>query len=362
MAENGKLYQQQKSQFAFTTHWGSRVTEIMIMTHTALLVYFFLLQVYPMAIVNVLSIVTYSIGFWILEKNAAIYLAVFIGEVLVHMTCAVYYVGWGAGFEYYVFAVVPVIFFADHTIRKDGKHAAHPVFLSCVCIVTFLFCRGLAHYAEPKYKIAPEVLFYTNTGNGTMILVLLLLFCMVYIRLVLEIENQLVESAEFDELTKLPNRHYLDRLLADQKIGVAGGIEEYGVAILDIDNFKKVNDRFGHLAGDQVLKKLAGILARTVSDNEDLFAARWGGEEFMMLAVGDGAYGRLMEMTENVRSQLESSVVHFDYWQIVVTASIGVSATKESLNFKRLTEEADKCLYEAKGSGKNRVIGKFEER
>ena len=67
-------------------------------------------------------------------------------------------------------------------------------------------------------------------------------------------------------------------------------------------------------------------------------------------------------MTEDVRRQLERSVVHFDYWQIVVTASIGVSGTTESLHFKDLTEEADKCLYEAKGSGKNKVIGKYGER
>ncbi len=362
MAENGKLYQPQKTQQTLSRMWGSRVTEIMILMHTALLVYFFLLGVYLMAAVNVISLITYCVEFRILKKNAGIYLTVFIFEVLIHMSFAIAAVGWDAGFQYYVFAIIPVIFFADHTVRKDGIYTAHPVALSLICIFTFLGCRYFVSRGRPLYLVDPEMLFWTNTINGVMILGLLFIFSMVYIHQILEIENKLVESAEFDELTKLPNRHYLDRLLADRKIGVPGGIKEYAVAILDIDNFKKVNDRFGHLAGDQVLKKLAGILARTASDKEDVYAARWGGEEFMLLAVHEGAYEKLMELTEDVRCQLESSVVHFDYWQIVVTASIGVSATKESMNFKSLTEEADKCLYEAKGSGKNRVIGKFEEK
>ncbi len=335
---------------------------MMLLMHTALLVFFWMLGVYPMMVVNIFSVIIYGAEFRVLKKNAGLYLGIYIVEVLIHMTLAIAFVGWSSGFQYYVFAMIPVMFFADHTVRKDGNSSAHPVLFSTLAILAFLLCRWIAQTFSPVFPIPTNIAFWANTINGVAILLMLFVFSIVYIHRILEIENELVANAEFDELTKLPNRHYLDRLMDEQKIGAADGIAEYAVAILDIDNFKKVNDRFGHLAGDQVLKKLAGILARSAADHENVFAARWGGEEFMLLAIRDDAYGRLMDMTEDVRRQLERSVVHFDYWQIVVTASIGVSGTTESLHFKDLTEEADKCLYEAKGSGKNKVIGKYGER
>ena len=358
MAENGKLYQVQQDKTTLSMRWGARITEMMVLTHTGLLIFFWMLGVHAMAAINVISILIYTLEFRVLKKSPMLYLAIFIVEVLCHMILAIVFVGWNAGFQYYTFAMIPVMFFADHTIRKEGGSSTHPMLFTALTILTFFACRFISYRFVPVYPIPIRIAFWTNTINGTMILLMLAVFSMIYVQRILEIENELVTNAEFDELTKLPNRHYLDRLLEEQKIGAAGGIAEYAVAILDIDNFKKVNDRFGHLAGDQVLKKLAGILARTASDNENIFAARWGGEEFMLLAIRENAFERLMELAEDVRRQLEDSVVYFDYWQIVVTASIGVSGTRESLNFKDLTEEADKCLYEAKGSGKNVVIGK----
>ncbi|MBQ7676776.1 MAG: GGDEF domain-containing protein [Lachnospiraceae bacterium] len=362
MQENVKLYQPQVEAMTTTKEWGVRITEMMIVAHTSLLVFFFMLGVYPMVAVNTLSLAAYFSGFFLIRKNAGIYMEVLVSEVLIHATLAIVFVGWSCGFQFYAFSMIPAVFFADHTIRNDGQPTAHPMLFSAIVIVDFWFCRFIGYFAHPIYEVRSEIAFWTSTFNGTMILLMLLLFSTVYVRRILEIENELVTNAEFDELTKLPNRHYLDRLLDENQIGMAGGIEEFSIAILDIDNFKKVNDRFGHLAGDQVLKKLAGILARAANDNEDVFAARWGGEEFMLLATGNGAYDKMIELTEEVRRELERSVVHFDYWQIVVTASIGVSGTERPRNFKEMTEEADKCLYEAKGSGKNKVIGAKERK
>ncbi len=336
--------------------WGSRVNEMMIMTHTSLLVFFWMSGVYPMVWVNVVSLLVYFSEFKILEKSPEAFLGVFVSEVIVHMLLAIAYTGWDCGFQYYAFAMAPVTYFADHIVRNEGGRTTHPLFFSSLSIVAYLSGRIVSANMEPICPVRSDIAFWAKTVNGVMILGMLMIFSKIYVQRILEIENELVTNAEFDELTKLPNRHFLDRMLEEKKIGKTGGVSEYAVAILDIDNFKKVNDRFGHLAGDQVLKKLAGILARTAG--EDVFAGRWGGEEFMMVVTGPDCYDKLVELTEDVRRQLENTVVHFDYWQIVVTCSIGVASTPDSMNFKDLVEVADKCLYEAKGSGKNKVIGK----
>lgn len=356
MAENAKIMQGQSQILPLGILWGSRVNEIMVMTHTSLLVFFWMMGIYPMMAVNCVSLAIYAAEFWIIRKSEELYLAIFFSEVLVHMLLAIVFVGWAGGFQYYVFAMAPLMYFADHIVRNEGGNTTHPIFFSLLTVISFLIARTIVVFFDPVYVLPADVAFWVKTLNGVMILLMLGVFAMIYVQRILEIESELVSNAEIDELTKLPNRHFLDRMLEEKQIGKEGGISEYAVAILDIDNFKKVNDRFGHLAGDQVLKKLAGILARTAG--EEHFAGRWGGEEFMMVVTGEECYSKLVDLTEEVRRELENSVVHFDYWQIVVTASIGVASTRDSMNFKDLVEEADKCLYEAKGSGKNRVIGK----
>jgi diguanylate cyclase (GGDEF)-like protein len=179
----------------------------------------------------------------------------------------------------------------------------------------------------------------------------------VFLERIIDNVRKIVRTAEYDELTGLANRHQIAKLLKIHDIGGPTGPTNYGVAIIDIDNFKKVNDQFGHLAGDRVLYDIAVIL-RSV-ETSGTYAFRWGGEEFMILTLEDEATERLRDVCERVRKLVAANTTIYELHRIGVTVSVGYTkADAVSEDFSSVVERADTCLYYAKGHGKNQVITK----
>jgi diguanylate cyclase (GGDEF)-like protein len=166
--------------------------------------------------------------------------------------------------------------------------------------------------------------------------------------------HRIVErQARLDGLTALANRRAGEDQLAEElsRLGRFGG--SLALVIADLDDFKDVNDRFGHAAGDVVLHEFARTLENGVRDID--LAARWGGEEFVLLLPGTDVDGAA-QVADRIRARLESRPILLPEGQAVrVTASFGVAATVEPAGRDPLLEAADAALYEAKGSGKNRV-------
>lgn len=337
---------------------GTTIAEVLLYTHIALMIFFFVARAPIMVGVNVVSVICYYLEKnHILKVSPSVFLDVLVGEILIHMMLAVYFTGWDMGFQYYAFCLGPIIFFTDHALKRDGFDSAHPVVFGCLTVLAFLVCRFFCLRGLQFYEVKDSMVDAIHTVNGVAVLVVLWVFPKVYIGSILEIEKALVQTAQYDELTGLPNRHQLDQVLKERKVGQLDGDKEYAVAIFDLDDFKKVNDRFGHLAGDQVLKNMAAILKH--SENDDVFVGRWGGEEFVALVKGDDAYARTMNLAEEIRLQVENSIVFFEHWQLRITVSVGCTGTKKGKKFTTLVEEADTYLYEAKGNGKNQVVGKW---
>ena len=171
-------------------------------------------------------------------------------------------------------------------------------------------------------------------------------------------QQQMYDAALRDGLTKAFNKKYfLDRL--DTEIAYARRhAAVLSLLILDVDHFKKINDAHGHLAGDYVLTKLARLAQGTVR-TEDVFA-RYGGEEFAIIcrAVSLANAGTL---GERIRVLIETTTFEFDHHRIPVTVSVGVAAHPDLPveTPAQLIAAADEALYEAKRSGRNRVLLKY---
>lgn len=169
--------------------------------------------------------------------------------------------------------------------------------------------------------------------------------------LVLEMDRRRIRRLAFrDQLTGLYNRHYfLQRADSEwERAGRSG--EEFSILMFDIDHFKKVNDTFGHQSGDQVLKKLSGLVQGTVRGQDTV--ARWGGEEFIVLLPDTPAEGALV-LGERIRSAVED-----EEFQVVgkVTISVGLAAwSARDSSLDRLIARADSALYQAKENGRNQV-------
>jgi diguanylate cyclase (GGDEF)-like protein len=130
---------------------------------------------------------------------------------------------------------------------------------------------------------------------------------------------------------------------------------ETGILVADLDHFKRVNDHYGHPAGDAVLRHFAALLKAQLRDSD--IAARLGGEEFIVLLPGTGPSGAAA-VAEKIRQVTESAPVVFEGQRIEITVSIGVSSLQahRACTIEALYGQADQALYSAKTTGRNRVM------
>ena len=175
-------------------------------------------------------------------------------------------------------------------------------------------------------------------------------------------ENTLVEDsiieikhlATIDPLTNVYNRRYMYSYLTDQVQKAKENNTPLSVALFDIDKFKALNDTYGHLLGDEVLKSLSRILKNSCRPGE--IVARYGGEEFILILPGADkttAYNRANEIRECIEQSYLSPELPQDK---PVTISGGVSTYSEGITEEQLVAYADENLYEAKESGRNRIV------
>ncbi|MCX7711312.1 MAG: GGDEF domain-containing protein [Clostridia bacterium] len=159
-----------------------------------------------------------------------------------------------------------------------------------------------------------------------------------------------------DSLTGLFNRRFIDERLPPDLLHSQMTATSFAVIFADIDKFKTVNDTFGHIAGDHVLKGFAEILQAGV-DGKNGWAARYGGEEFLVCLKGESA-ASLKDFTETLRKQIEYHVFNAAGKSIRITSSFGVCLLCKSWNVtaEEFIDLADKNLYKAKSDGRNQVV------
>ncbi len=163
------------------------------------------------------------------------------------------------------------------------------------------------------------------------------------------------EEANVDPLTGLRNRRSFERTLSEFFRDFKRFGYPFSVIMLDLDNFKRINDTYGHLAGDKVLKELGNILRNYLRAKD--IPARTGGEEFTIILPGITKEEALM-VAERLRNVISNHTVDHEGNKIRVTASFGVSEMREGVESpEELLREADDNLYTAKRTGKDKVVG-----
>lgn len=163
--------------------------------------------------------------------------------------------------------------------------------------------------------------------------------------------------ASRDALTELPNRANYDRRVKEEAATWRDGLAQNNaqtlcLGVCDVDHFKRINDTYGHLAGDKVLK----ILAKEISTSlgEENFVARYGGEEFTLL-MPNLSLSEAEELLNKVRQKIERCPFHFKEEQVQITMSFGLSIFANDDTPDAVFERADKALYRAKEGGRNQV-------
>ncbi len=249
-----------------------------------------------------------------------------------------------------------------------------PFILSCVVVgivflirlaisvLIFLFSY-LAYYTLIGIYINDADILLSNRVNGITAVALGLFTSVIlwhynYINIVqkrrIEKQNlQLEQLAYYDSLTDLPNRRMFDKLVEHEFSMMRKEGYESVLVLMDIDDFKTVNDTYGHLAGDDVLRQFAKLLRENLRETD--IVARFGGEEFIILMPSTNIEEGYV-FTENLRKRIMEAEFAVESKEIKLTSSFGMCKLTKGKNEKHYFCSADKALYRAKQMGKNRVV------
>ncbi len=168
--------------------------------------------------------------------------------------------------------------------------------------------------------------------------------------------DQLKQLSELDGLTQLKNRPYFDQALEREWRRSRRETHAVALLILDIDHFKSINDKHGHLCGDEALRRIAEVFRQAVARVADT-VARYGGEEFVILLPVTGLAGAAL-VAERVREAVANLELEWEGRTLGLTLSIGVSCCvpDRDRSYEWLVRTADEALYEAKARGRNRTV------
>jgi len=165
--------------------------------------------------------------------------------------------------------------------------------------------------------------------------------------------KKLVQDSETDSLTGLFNRRTLLKKIENEAMRFKRNQKPFSLLFADIDFFKKINDTYGHAAGDEILINISNLLNTETREVDQV--GRWGGEEFLLLLPETNLEGAVLHGNK-IRELISAKPIIYDGQEIQITMSFGVSEYIEDAHIEKTIDQADQRLYIAKNSGRNKVV------
>lgn len=248
------------------------------------------------------------------------------------------------------FAPLAALFFID--LRAAGRWFAAFLLL---LVVSALLDSHFAAMARPMPAWLNTLYFAMNLGLGFVLISLVLYYFVkdreqAYLKLK-QSQDDIRKLMLTDALTGTPNRRHLDERLTEEVYRARRYGTSLCVILTDVDHFKAVNDNYGHVTGDEVLKQFARVLSDCVRDSD--FLARFGGEEFVILLPGTER-GTAQAIAERIRRHVKQLRAHGLTEQ--VSASFGVIQVRDGETTEQILQRVDAAMYQAKHAGRDRVV------
>jgi diguanylate cyclase (GGDEF)-like protein len=260
--------------------------------------------------------------------------------------------GWSCGVQHMLTLMVVFLFF--NIYEKPLIKIA--CFIVILAYRIGLFSWSLQHTAVYTMDRATNTFYQTINTVG--FFVMLAAMCIIFSTSIQDTERQLrirnqtlYKEAGTDPLTGLPNRYFMEARIAKQ--AKEEGLGSCWLAMADIDDFKHVNDTYGHTFGDEVLNMVARAI---VESDATMDVCRWGGEEFLMLGMFDGDMAKVCARLERVRAAIADHTMWHDDERVRVTITIGAAAYHDGESTVEWVNRADANLYAGKHNGKNQVV------
>ena len=320
--------------------------------HASLAAYFFITGLYVVGWINIGDIFIWIVAYFV-NKSGRIRAAGFIAilKLMTYALVATYLLGPNVNVQWIILAaLLPTALYLKFTMKEK-------VFLIALMFLFVNIMAFVGEYLESPFPQDDNAILRFLFANIVIISITVELIINAFIRRrAAAAHRKEVESFKrasyIDPLTELSNRRYADIFFTQLQQSIHD--ETHCAAMIDVDNFKNINDTYGHDVGDVVLMQIADILRESVR-NRDL-VCRWGGEEFLLILCGCSLEDS-RRILDNIRKAVEQAILPApDGSLIKFTITIGVAIFDEH-DVEESIRICDKNLYEGKRSGKNKVVG-----
>ena len=298
-----------------------------------------------LAALNLVGVALYALAYVLLgQRRNQLAVSLVWLEVLLHSALGSLLIGWDSGFHYFLLMFIPAI-----VVGAERRWAVPMV---GALLAFYLGLQAACQALGPLSPLQPWALQLAQAVNVLLIFGMFYAMAAFYRATVIKAERRLLAAATTDPLTGLANRsHFQLRALTELSHGRRRD-EPTALVLADVDYFKRINDEFGHDAGDKVLVRLAALMRESLREVDVL--ARWGGEEFLALLPSSNS-AAAAQVAERLRQAV--AAVHIDVGgrTVQVTMSFGIAEVGDPLDLQPATVRADLALYTSKREGRNRV-------
>lgn len=332
------------------------------LVHLCYLFFFFILGIPLLYIYNLCAVLFYLFCTYYTYKEH--YNFTFTGcvvEINIHALLTSLCIGYDGGFTMFCIIIAPIAFYMAFSLSAFRRRIFTPCFAAFFSFLVFLLAHFLSNYLPHPYEefINARQTTLLYSFNATVTFFILVFFSLLFILEIqnvqfnLEKQNRYLDNlARMDFLTRLLNRRsmqeYLDQALHDAVQNSC----PFCLVLGDIDDFKQINDTYGHECGDQVLVHISGMIRSQVGEPNQV--CRWGGEEILILL--HCPLEQSIELIEHIRRQIACVPTLYQEHRISHTMTFGLAACQPELSLEDIIRTADHNLYRGKRQGKNVVI------
>lgn len=316
-----------------------------IITTLTLLALAFIVNIWPLALLNILGLcATLYIIYINRQGNHILAIGLYAACMYLYSVNAVIMYGWQAGFQYYLIPLSTLLFLNQ---KFNNKYVAIFAFFP---FCTFLLLNTLTLEPQNNQENLYTFLHAYNTFNVFLALAFVNYFFRTSVN---RFFSRLDKSSNTDVLTGLMNRRRMNLELS-RYCNITKRYEDTSsILLIDIDNFKQINDEHGHIAGDSILKQFTNLITSHLRKTDLL--ARWGGDEFLVLTPSTN-----IESAEQLANELYQAVQHHDFnyeTRIVnLNITIGVNELLPQRTMEDSLKKADQLLSQGKSNDRKRVV------
>lgn len=327
-----------------------RIIILAFIMHIIFSVFFSFMKIDDLVNYNIASSLFYILMIFLVSKRMFRFIVTFIHlEVIAFVGVSIYYLGWDTGYSLYLVAMASLIYFCPF------KHKLIPYLFGMIEAGFFVYLKIYMNEHMPVYICSDQFYFHMFLFNCVCCFIIILYSSYLFgvstefMTHKLESENiKLNEVAYYDQLTGAYTRYHF--LKSINKID----FDTFGIAIFDLDDFKLINDTYGHNCGDYILNETISIIRKKFSDSINI--TRWGGEEFLILFTKPINKTDLFNELQNIRRIIENFDYIYEKNLIKITITLGASMANKNDDIYDVIKKIDNNLYKGKNSGKNCVI------